>query len=147
MMNEQSKKKKVKGFTLVECMIALLIFGIGASVLAGIGTTLNAQLTNAISTQEKLCVEAPRAQARKTSGDVTEVNLGLPDTSTVRDIASLQFDYSMTDKNGLPHNGSVLVYANTYSALSSTDEHQDGSHLHYMVFDMNLVGGKGGTTT
>ncbi|MBE6854679.1 MAG: prepilin-type N-terminal cleavage/methylation domain-containing protein [Ruminococcus sp.] len=143
MMKKVSKKKKVKGFTLVECMIALCVFAIGANVLAVIGQTLNDQVKNAIHTQEKLCVEAPRAQSKETGAGVTPSKLGITDPS-VRDQASLQFDYSVTDKNGLPINGSVLVYADTYSALASTDEHQDGAHLHYMVFDMDLVGGKGG---
>lgn len=143
MLKKDKKSKKVKGFTLVECMIALLVFSIGAGVLVEVGDALNTQLTNAIHTQEKLCVEAPRAQSRETGAGVTAVNLGLTN-GTGRDVSSLQFDYSITDENGLPHNGSVLVYADTYSAVSATDEHQDGAHLHYMVFDMNKVGGKGG---
>ena len=60
------KKAKVKGMTLIECIIALLVFGVMALMMARIVTITSSLLMNTNHQNNKTAVEAPVAAIRKT---------------------------------------------------------------------------------
>lgn len=63
------KSKKVKGMTLIECIIALFVFGVMAVMMAVIVTSTCRFLMNANHTNNKTVKEAPVAAAIITETD------------------------------------------------------------------------------
>lgn len=63
------KSKKVKGMTLIECIIALFVFGVMAVMMAVIVTSTCRFLMNANHTTNKTVKEAPVAAAIITETD------------------------------------------------------------------------------
>ena len=58
------KKRKVKGMTLVEIIIATFVFGVTAMIMVGIITTANKLVMNANHVNNKTAVEAPVSAVR-----------------------------------------------------------------------------------
>lgn len=151
MMKKPHKKASVKGMTLIECLVALCVFSVCATVMVQVSTSLNQVIKNAMTTQEKLCIQSPRAQAQLTdSAVVTQNVLALDDAATAADkehgniTFSVQFVDSAGNKTG---KFDTIVYADTYKAGNTTtdpDKMKDGAQLNYMKFDLKKVAGAGG---
>lgn len=64
----KKKKTKVKGMTLVECIIALLVFGVSAVIMVQVVTVSMNLITNANHLNNKTAAQSTAAAVRDTSG-------------------------------------------------------------------------------
>ena len=60
----KKKKKKLRGMTLVEIVISLLVFALLGVVLVGVGNAIDAHQRAARKTTDKVAVEGPVAEAQ-----------------------------------------------------------------------------------
>lgn len=66
----KKNKKKLRGMTLIEVIIAIVIFALLGMVLMGVGNATDAQRRAAIKTNNKVSEEGPLAEAQSDSNAI-----------------------------------------------------------------------------
>lgn len=75
------KKKNVKGMTLIEVIIALLIFTLLASIMVRVGSVTKSLMMNTNHMNNKVAVEAPVAAVQNTD-DLTDAAANIQETDS-----------------------------------------------------------------
>lgn len=66
-MKGQKKRRAVKGMTLMECIVSILVFGIAGTIMCRVATTAYSHLQNANHLNNKVNAEAPVASIQNTA--------------------------------------------------------------------------------
>ena len=131
-MNTQ-KKKTVKGMTLIEIIIAIMVLGIMGTIMCTIGATASKMMINTNHINKKTEVEAPVAISR----DTTTAQLARTDNNgnAIAIPAPTQINKSIT------FNCSKFTTSNTYDVKRYTtaplaDEVGEQAHSNTMTGDL-----------
>lgn len=100
----KKKKLAVKGMTLVECIVALLVFGIMALMMVQIGTITSKLVINANHMNNKTTKQAPVAQVRDTNAtgltNITLVEIKVESGKSVKTMRAHKYDTGELDGMG-----------------------------------------------
>lgn len=127
MKHRKMKKTTVKGMTLIECIIALFVFGLTALMLVTVCSTVCNLLLDSNHLGNKTVVEAPIASVQ--NKDALENMDGTPKTITGAD----GIDYTADAKEAVTFtiNGSVAVPMDKYNTavLANTSNRDTNTNM------------------
>jgi prepilin-type N-terminal cleavage/methylation domain-containing protein len=131
----RKQKKAVKGMTLIEIIIAMVVFAVAALILAQVGTTVSniSQQTNHVN--RKVSIEAPYAEGHKqiTYADPVEAAKNKPKEIKVT------INNDIATKKKVQLNGKMVQTAVVNSSDQQITRRFD-ANLRYVDIDLTLKG-------
>ncbi len=101
----KTRKKKLRGMTLVECIIAIAVFAAMTLLLAMFGTAVEANIRHSRETSNKVVTEGPIAEAQnKDASHLVKKSLEISVSKTKKDSESGEF---VADGNAIKIKGDV----------------------------------------
>lgn len=127
-MARYNKSAAVKGMTLIEIIISLVVFSITALILVEVGSAINSQQKNSVNVNRRVTAEKPfainsRYDSGKT-GDDQKVDCVNSNMKIVVEISSdekhFSHDVELKGENYKTKPGSEVISADTYDAATKT---------------------------
>lgn len=138
---KQMRKKALKGMTIVECMIALLVFSVAALVMVKVGMVVCSYMTETSRLNRKVMIQAPKAETHNNS---VQIGYGVhaDPASGSKDTTRLIIEVETKKDSGIYIPCAMRVDEYQASAASDPDTNLN-AELHYFDVDLTTKGSDG----